>query len=281
MPTIRRQMEILKNCYSFVFMSEWLPYNICRCKWKKEVLPFFLIVLFCQAAFSQTCDCKDDLLLGQKSNYVDIGSITSRKGGKIQVCGFRKEGNIYEDGDSAGADAMWLYDLHSNFIVHNCKTGDTLYFEEQPVEDWLFKIDVGRTKIKITRVVFIDYSGFDDRPPPLDLSTVEISFDGYVPRVSEPIPAFRLPTFAPAVLDSANKFYKRLEGALAVPHSTPVEWAYDQYPDDLLLVAALNHIGRADEIYRHLRKYFGLDGAYDESYDEGLLDRILQNTVKE
>jgi hypothetical protein len=110
----------------------------------------------------------------------------------------------------------------------------------------------------------------------LPVTRKEIVFKNNKVTVSEALPVLEIPKTPKTVLDSAIRFYYRLEELLKTSGFHP--WIdYNEYPDGLLLIAALNKIGRAEELYRNLTKYFGLDGDISESYDPDYLDFLLQN----
>lgn len=246
-------------------------------KIKAVIVTVALLSLSMSLCGQVACDCKNVLLSGEKSDYEDLGSIINRSGHKLNVCGFKKEGDKGED--STSADLTWLYNLHSDFVVHDCQTGENLFVRESNADDW-YMIEVAKTSIIITSVSFFNITGFEYKDAPQPVNRIDIRFDGNKAVVSDPLPVFRMPAFSPLVLDSAKRFYERIESAIKVNH-LPTEWIdYNQYPNDLLLIAALNHIGRADEIYRNLKDYFELDGALAEDYSSEYLAYLLASLPK-
>jgi hypothetical protein len=234
-----------------------------------------LVCIYSNGQSLTKCDCRGNPNEGE-SSYEEIGSIGSAHH-KIQVCGYKREGVMYDD--SSYSDPSWKYNLHSAIIIHDCKSGDTLFSQEEMMDASVYKISITKNEIILTEVTFINYTGFEYKDPPIPVTTRIFSLHNGKAIVSKPIPAFTIPPFSKVVSDSAERFYHRLDSILLVKKITG--WIdYNQYPDDLLIVAALNNIGRSRELYRNLRKYFDLDGAISESYVSGYLDHLLDNIRK-
>ncbi len=222
---------------------------------------------------AQSCDCRKG---DYNEAYTKLASI-GKANHKIIVCGLAKEGAFLED--SAHSDPSWKFNLHTELLVTDCKTSDTLFYNEMMMDAPDYTVTATERQIDLTRMVFIHYHHLDYLDPPLPLSVTHISLNGDKPIVSQAEPVFVMPAFSAEVRDSAIKFYNRLEVVLKV--SPFAQWAnYNQYPTDLLLTAALMNIGRSRELYRNLRDHFDLDGAVSEDYDPGYLDLILDNIRK-
>jgi|GEM_PF-6656357 len=249
----------------------------------KKIIYIFLLLLSALAVSAQraSCDCAKTFPICQDSACYDIGSIANKNGHRIQICGIRDEWAINGDEDSAAVAPAWSRDLHSFFIIHDCQTGDSLFAQLPELEESWSRVIIGRDEILVEPVAFFSYSDLGAEDPPITICQTRISLKGDKVTVSTPMPKFVMPHFSQSVTDSATAFYNGLETVLKASKNDHAVWPdYNQYPDELLLVAALLDLGRAREMSRHLRKYFELDGHLSESYDAGWLDYLLDNQVK-
>lgn len=236
----------------------------------------FMLTYYTQIC-AQSCDCKK----GEgHEDYVSLGNIGNERH-KITVCGLEREGTHNEE-DSSYSDPSWQYHLHSALIVYDCKTSDTLFEQEMMMDSWMYNLSISTDKghIDLSEMTFLDYARWEYTRIPLPVATSRIGIRRGKAYLSKAEPAFTMPVFSKAVIDSATRFYYRLEDTLKIkPHAMWID--YNQYTGDLLLTAALLDIGRSRYLYRHLREYFDLDGDVSEDYDAGYLDHLLDNLKKQ